>query len=32
VHPELVTASVPAPRMEDETMVYEFQTVLGTKG
>lgn len=31
-HPELITANVQGPKMEGETAVYRFTTVLGTKG
>ena len=31
-HPELITANVEGPKMDGDTAVYKFTTVLGTKG
>jgi PRTRC genetic system protein C len=31
-YPELATANIDGPTMEDETAVYKFTTVIGTKG
>lgn len=31
-HPELVTATIDGPKMEEGYAVYSFTTVLGTKG
>lgn len=31
-HPELTTATVSGPKVEDENIVYEFTTTIGTKG
>lgn len=31
-YPELTTATVHGPRIEDDEAVYEFRTTIGTKG
>lgn len=32
IYPELTTASVHGPQIEDDTARYEFKTTIGTKG
>jgi PRTRC genetic system protein C len=31
-YPQLITASVSGPKMKDDAAVYEFKSVIGTKG
>ena len=31
-HPHLTTATIDGPRVENDAMVYEFKTTVGTKG